>query len=328
MPIKKFADAEILTADDVNTYLMDQAVLVFENAAARDAAFSTVDPALPTRGTGGRLCYLKSTAVIQYWNGTDWIDSSSFTTPDDSITNAKVKTDAAIALSKLASGTSGQIIVANASGVPTYVTLSGDATISNTGVVSIGANNVALGTDTVGNYVATVTGTANQVTVSGSGSETAAVTLSLPSDINITNINMSGSASVATNLTVSGSTSLAGAVTAASASVAGNVVYHVATASVASGGSLSLSENGKLVELTGNSATLTVPNDISWTPGSQITVMQMGTGSAVITFTGASDIKAEPRTSASVITLRTKFSSVTLINRGSADWYAIGDLKA
>lgn len=43
---------------------------------------------------------------------------------------------------------------------------------------------IALGTDTTGNYIATVTGTANQVSVSGSGSENAAITLSLPQDIN------------------------------------------------------------------------------------------------------------------------------------------------
>jgi hypothetical protein len=44
---------------------------------------------------------------------------------------------AAIALSKLASGTSGQLIVANASGVPTYVALSGDATIDDMGALTI-----------------------------------------------------------------------------------------------------------------------------------------------------------------------------------------------
>jgi hypothetical protein len=75
------------------------------------------------------------------------------------------------------------------------VTLTGDVTgTANTtltdlasGTVSIAttiaANSVALGTDTTGNYIATITGTTNQVTVSGSGSETAAVTLSLPQDI-------------------------------------------------------------------------------------------------------------------------------------------------
>lgn len=42
---------------------------------------------------------------------------------------------------------------------------------------------LVLGTDTTGNYVATIAGTANQIIVSGSGSESSAVTLSLPQSI-------------------------------------------------------------------------------------------------------------------------------------------------
>jgi hypothetical protein len=56
---------------------------------------------------------------------------------DGEITNADISATAAIALSKLASGTSGNIIVANAGGVPTYVALSGDATIDNLGALTI-----------------------------------------------------------------------------------------------------------------------------------------------------------------------------------------------
>ena len=76
---------------------------------------------------------------------------------DGTIVNADINASAAIALSKLASGTSAQVVVADASGVPTYATLTGDVTISNTGVTSIAANSVALGTDTTGNYVNDVT---------------------------------------------------------------------------------------------------------------------------------------------------------------------------
>jgi hypothetical protein len=50
-------------------------------------------------------------------------------------------------------------------------------------VAEIQANSVGLGTDTFGDYVAGVTGTANQISVSGSGGETAAVVLSLPDDV-------------------------------------------------------------------------------------------------------------------------------------------------
>jgi hypothetical protein len=64
-----------------------------------------------------------------------------------------------------------------------YAGFSGDITVTEAGVVSISANSVALGTDTTGNYVATVAGTANQISVSGSGSETAAVTIALTNDV-------------------------------------------------------------------------------------------------------------------------------------------------
>ena len=49
------------------------------------------------------------------------------------------------------------------------------------------SGNITLGTDTSGNYVATIAGTANEVEVSGSGSETAAVTIGLPNDVTIGN---------------------------------------------------------------------------------------------------------------------------------------------
>jgi hypothetical protein len=65
--------------------------------------------------------------------------------------------------------------------------LSGSVTLTDVGdgtlTATINENSVALGTDTTGNYVATIAGTTNQVNVSGSGSETAAVTLSTPQDI-------------------------------------------------------------------------------------------------------------------------------------------------
>jgi len=69
----------------------------------------------------------------------------------------------------------------------------------NVQAASVDANSVTLGTDTVGNYIQTITGTANKITVLGSGSETADVTLSLPDDVQIAD-----SLTVAGNLTVNG----------------------------------------------------------------------------------------------------------------------------
>lgn len=65
--------------------------------------------------------------------------------------------------------------------------LTGSVTLTDLGngtlTATIAANSVALGTDTTGNYVATIAGTTDQVNVSGSGSESAAITLSLPQSI-------------------------------------------------------------------------------------------------------------------------------------------------
>lgn len=84
-----------------------------------------------------------------------------------------------------ASATANKKITAEDIGDYIYAGLSGDITVTEAGVVSIAANSVALGTDTTGNYVATVSGTANQVSISGSGSEDAGVTISLTNDVTL-----------------------------------------------------------------------------------------------------------------------------------------------
>jgi hypothetical protein len=310
--VKLFQTGAVLTADEINQYLMDQSITVFLNEDVRDAAFGGANE--PTLSEG-RVCYIINSVrggagkTIQFYNGSTWVDSSSFTTPDLSITNGKVSATAAIALSKLASGTSGQIIVANASGVPTYVSLSGDATISNTGVLTLAAE---LGTDTTGAYVATVAGTANQITVSGSGAETAAITLSLPQDIAITS-----------------STTFAGITITGSASVAGNVVYNITTASVANSASISAASSGQFIETDLSSAGTLYVTGTGWAVGSQVTVMQMSasTSSASLSFPGQT-LRGTPLASSTVAVLRTQYSSVTLINRAENDWFVIGDLKA
>lgn len=101
------------------------------------------------------------------------------------------------------------------------ITLSGDvagsATMTNLGNVEITTtiqpNSVALGSDTTGDYVATVSGTANEIQVSGTG-EGAAVTIGLPDDVTITNdLNVGGDTVIDGNLTVNGTTFTASATT-------------------------------------------------------------------------------------------------------------------
>jgi hypothetical protein len=65
---------------------------------------------------------------------------------DGTIVNADISASAAIALSKLATSTAGNIIVYNSSGVPTAVAETGDVTISDTGVTAI-ASGVIVNSD-------------------------------------------------------------------------------------------------------------------------------------------------------------------------------------
>jgi hypothetical protein len=89
-----------------------------------------------------------------------------------------------VLLYQASSTTNKKITWANTYG-QVFAKVTGDITIGSDGAATIAANSVALGTDTTGNYVATLAGTANQLTVTGSGSETAAVTVALTEDVTL-----------------------------------------------------------------------------------------------------------------------------------------------
>jgi len=131
---------------------------------------------------------------------------------DSNVTTAKIN-DSAVTSAKIAAKT----IVAGdiADGTITATQLAASAVVANT----IATNSIALGTKTTGNYVATVSGTTNEIEVSGSGSETAGVTVGLPNDVTISNdLTVSNDVAVAGNVTVDGNMTVEGAVTYISSS--------------------------------------------------------------------------------------------------------------
>ena len=84
------------------------------------------------------------------------------------------------------------------------------------------------------------------------------------------------------------------------------------------------SDKNKIIEMTSSSANVVrVSNELTLRPGSQITIIQAGTGKTQITVSGTT-LLATPG-----VYLRARYSSATLIKTATADtWYLIGDLSA
>jgi microcystin-dependent protein len=132
--IGKYDPAEKL---DVDGNIALTGSVIFEGATADsfETTLSVTDP------TADRTITLPNVSGTVITTG----DTGSVTSTmilDGTILNADINTAAAIDLSKLASGTSAQVVIANGSGVPTYNSLTGDVTVTNTGVTAIGANKV------------------------------------------------------------------------------------------------------------------------------------------------------------------------------------------
>ncbi|MDB4418068.1 hypothetical protein N9262_02330 [Akkermansiaceae bacterium] len=67
---KVFAAGEVLTAANVGGYLMDQTVMVFNDAASRTSA-------LGLDVSEGMVSYTKDDNAIQYYDGSAWVNVSS-----------------------------------------------------------------------------------------------------------------------------------------------------------------------------------------------------------------------------------------------------------
>ena len=115
---KDFTTGEVLTAADVDGYLM-QGVWVFASAAARDAAVTSPQE--------GNFAYLKDTNVTTYYTGSAWanLDTTGMTNPmtttGDTIYSSSGSTPA-----RLGIGTTGQVLTV-AAGVPSWAAPSSGA---------------------------------------------------------------------------------------------------------------------------------------------------------------------------------------------------------
>jgi hypothetical protein len=131
---KTFATGDVLSAGDVNGYLM-QGVLVFASAAARNSAITSPQE--------GQFAYLKDTDVTTYYTGSAWtnLDTTGMvnpmTTTGDTIYASSGSTPA-----RLGIGTTGQVLTV-AGGLPSW------ATPSNGSMTSLATGSLASGAVTI-----------------------------------------------------------------------------------------------------------------------------------------------------------------------------------
>jgi hypothetical protein len=151
MAYKVFTNGSPLPASDLNTFLMNQSVMVFANSTARSAAL--------TSPTEGMVTYLEDTNKLEVYTGAAWVDvndnaaaipKSTVTTAGDLIVadgnasvtrlgigaNGSIPRVASGALGYLPVGTNGQVLTVSG-GAPTWTTPAAGGTKNWTQVTSV-----------------------------------------------------------------------------------------------------------------------------------------------------------------------------------------------
>ena len=192
-----------VTANLTGTASLATAVTVTANNSTNETVFlGFVDGATGTQGleTDTGLTYNPSTGLLTSvgFAGALTGNASTATTLATARTIGGTSFDGSANIAVALSAEATALATARTIALSGDVTASGvsfDGTGNITLSTTIASNSVALGTDTTGNYVAAISGTTNEIEVSGSGSEGATVTVGLPN-----NVTISG------NLTVNGTT--------------------------------------------------------------------------------------------------------------------------
>ena len=138
---KVWAAGDVLAAADVNGYLMDQAVMVFDDAAARTSAIATA--------TEGMITYLKDSNGLFYYDGSAWtvvgLDPITFTsstataytvTSSDAGSYLQFTNAGTVTISTATAFTAGQQVQILADG--TALTIAGDGGVTLAGAGTAG----------------------------------------------------------------------------------------------------------------------------------------------------------------------------------------------
>ena len=132
---KLFVTGDVLTAAQVNDYLMLQTVMVFANSAARTSALSGVL-------AEGLVSYLKDTDVIEVYTGAAWVSLDDPNAIQNSIVTAKgdlIGASAASTPARLAVGANDTVLTADsaqATGLKWATPATGGMTLLSTTTLS------------------------------------------------------------------------------------------------------------------------------------------------------------------------------------------------
>ena len=217
--IDDLSDVTISSASVGQTLVYNGSAWV-NDVVVQSSSVSASDTA-PVSPAEGDLWFESDTAKTFIYYDSQWIEvgaqapngASALTTKGDILSRDSST------FARLAVGTNGYFLKADSStatgltwsAIPTINNLDdiGDVTITSASVGQVLKWNgtawanaaIDLGSDTTGSYITTITGTANQISVTGAGGESASVTIGLPSDVTISN-----DLTVTGNLTVNGTT--------------------------------------------------------------------------------------------------------------------------
>lgn len=106
---KLFSTGDVLSASDVNTYLMQQTVMSFASAAARTTALSGIL-------AEGLVSYLQDTNVVEIYTGSSWVSLDDPNAIQNTLVTSKgdiVAASAASTPARLPVGTNGQFLKAD-----------------------------------------------------------------------------------------------------------------------------------------------------------------------------------------------------------------------
>jgi hypothetical protein len=290
---KLFATGDVLTAAQVNTYLMQQTVMVFASSAARTTALSGVL-------AEGMVSYLQDTNSLEVYDGSAWVGATGDITA-------------------LTAGTG--ISISSATGpIPTVAidstvaTLTGTQTLTNktlttpviSSITNTGTLTLPTSTDTIVGRATTDTLTNKTLTspIISTISNTGTLTLPTSTDTLVGR---------ATTDTLTNKTLTTPVVT---------IAFNAQTAAY----TLVAGDASKLVTVSDTvSRTVTVPPSV-FTAGQIINVQRIGTGAVPFAAGAGVTITSTGATSAAP-TLRAQFSAASIICTASNVFTIVGDIS-